>query len=1120
MKQKIFLFLIYALICFSQNDTTIISDGNQVRFNINKNKIDSSSISINSTDNIDLPNWTYYKNISSIVFDSPPDSGVSFKISYSNNYLNFPKKMFLFEKKNSASIDSLQIKNKFSLIDLKNSEALAISGYKTFSISADNYGSLNLEQGLDIRIAGDIRPGTELSAHLNDQGSSLEGTTREISDFDLIYIQLSDPNYKIIAGDQYVNWISDGFLNQQKKIKGLSASLVNKQFNVKAFGSLSGGSYIVQNILCKDGVQGPYFLMGKGENGYISPVSGTVNLTINGNQLKEGDDYTVDYDLGFITLKNNRNIRDKDLIRAEYEYKLFDYQKFLAGINTGFKTQDSSIVINGSLWTDIDNKNNPIDLILSAYDKKVLQQSGDLLPFLSTEMAVNPKDVSSYSQIYPLYKKEFDANGNLKFIYTQYNPTKPEDCNDFYQVWFIDVGENKGEYIKDTVIKSINIYETYIYTGKGTGRFAPLRRIPAPERIVTGEISGELNKKNIMIKTQIAGENKDKNTFSSKDKNDDNSSAIKSSFVLGSKDHKLSSVWLSGTYNYISRDFSREIMNRYELMNNWNDTNSTYQKMSRQFYDLSLGASPKQWINTELTYGEIRNDLQLNIYKFSNTTNLLLNNIKLTYNGSFFKHYDNTSIQNSRKESFRTALQLQNHSAELLFREEWNNGITNINSGLLESRINYSYSPLNLNEMVSFTSYRKGKSQTSSSDTGYNVLWEQSINCKPLKNWNFKGNSSYNRNITNNGSKNVTLLVNLENSLDFKNLSLQQQYSTNFEKASSFIQVPTYAGKGLGSFMYDSILKEFIVRTPGDWFMQEKEIYDKSSDLRIKKTDFSFNWTFKPPATIKGIIADLKWEGNLLLEEHIDAEEKSIGSWFPGFYTFNNYMDSTLNEQKVKFSNLSYRQDIEWRPNQKKEISVSLYILPSLKKIRTYYESAIETGLKMNSNGKKWGLNYEMHFNTVKHDDNSDYQDMKYKDLNSSFTEKYFLLNSINIYLKECLGLAYQSKDLLDNRSLFEGSNNFYYQLSPGIQWQPLSLGSADLSYTFSNVPSTENRDYRIANGFQSGISHVVSAAINVQASKNLQVNCFYRGELNDNENMIIKKTYNQTLSLEAKVFF
>jgi hypothetical protein len=465
-------------------------------------------------------------------------------------------------------------------------------------------------------------------------------------------------------------------------------------------------------------------------------------------------------------------------------------------------------------------------------------------------------------------------------------------------------------------------------------------------------------------------------------------------------------------------------------------------------------------------------------------------------------------------------LQLQNHLTELLFREEWNNYETNNNSGVIESKLYYTYSPLNLKEILSYTSYRKGHSQVSSSDTGYNILWEQSVDCKPLSQWNFKANSSYNRNQIDKGSKNVTLLINLENLIVLKDLSLRQQYSTNFEKASSFIQIPVFAGKGLGSFMYDSILEEFIPHTPGDWFIQEREVYDKSSDLRIRKTDFNFNWNYLPPATLKGILADLKWEGNLLLEEHIDAEEKSISSWFPGFHTLKNYKDSTLNEQKVKYANLSYRQDIEWRPNRKKDISVSLYFVPSLKKIRTYHETAIETGLKLNSSGKKWGFINETHFSTVKHDDNNDYQNMKYQDFNNGSTEKYYLFKNSNIYLKECLGLAYQTKNLNNNKSTFTSGDNFYYQLSSGIQWQPLAVGSADISYTFSDVPNTEDRDYRIANGYQSGISHVVSAVINIQASKNLQINCFYRGELNKNKKIMNNKTYNQTLSLEAKVLF
>ena len=207
-------------------------------------------------------------------------------------------------------------------------QKLAVSGYKSVAVSVGSFGQVNLEQGLDIKIGGDIRPQTSLSAHLSDQGSSLDGETREISDFDMIYIGLDDPMYRAVAGDQYISWPFKGIISGQKKIKGLSAEYGKKNdgsFTFGAFGALSGGVVTTKPNRDKPVCRGR-LSTGKGESDFIQPVSGTVKVRINGHELEEGNykDFVVDYGLGTITFTPKNLIKDEDLIRIEYEYKQFD----------------------------------------------------------------------------------------------------------------------------------------------------------------------------------------------------------------------------------------------------------------------------------------------------------------------------------------------------------------------------------------------------------------------------------------------------------------------------------------------------------------------------------------------------------------------------------------------------------------------------------------------------------------------------------------------------------------------------------------------------------------------------------------------------------------------------
>ncbi len=1117
MLKIFYIILLCFVLCFAQKDTTILSNGSQIKIILLDKRIDSSSIIIKSSQDLKIPNWKYDKNENSIFLESSIDSGNAFTISYDNDYINFPKKIFIYEKHFLNTNDS--IVNLKSILKYGNSksEQLQLSGYKSLGISVNNYGSINLEQGLDIRLGGEIRPGTVVSAHLNDQGSSLEGSTREISDFDLIYIQLKNKEFNIIAGDLYVNWMDGGLLNQQKKIKGISSSVTKRDINVQIFGSIAGGKYMTQNILCKNGVQGPYYLKVRGENGYLSIVSGTLHLKLNGEELKEGEDYTIDYELGIITFKNNRLIREKDIVRAEYEYKTFNYQQVLAGLNTKYSTIDSSFILKGSLWTESENKDNPIDISLTNNEKTILQKFGDSLPLVSTETSVDTKDVPSKSSIYPLYKKISHLDGNEIYVYTQYNPANPVDCKGFYQVWFTDIGESKGNYSKDSVYNSNYMFYIYKYVGEGKGNYSSLHSLPSPERKITGEITGEFNRKNIHIQTQIAGENLDKNTFSSKNDNDNNNSAIKNNFVFGKRDKDKTLIWLAGNYFYSSQNFTRELMTNYEKKVNWDDTISDNEKKEVHYYDFSLGISPYSWLNSEITYGQNWNEKILKTEKIKNETNFLLSKVHLKYTGYLFRHADMTFNNYSHRQSINTFYQINNdNSAELFISEEWKRSAINQKTGLLEGKISYFFKPMQLSESFSIITYRTGNDILSSRDTAKNFRWEQSVNYQPLAIWNFKGKSIYDKNVIYNKTKETTLLINLENKITSHDFSLLQQYSTSFENASSFVQVPIYAGKGLGTFMYDTILKQYVKRIPGDWFIEQREVFDQNSDQRIKKSNLAINWSFQPTKMCEGILNDLRWEGNLIIDEHINANEKSISSWFPGYHTINNFTKNIINSKKVRYANLSYRQDVDWNPKVQKDITASLYITPSLKKNLNFYESGIETGLEATRKGNKFTFTNTIKYTAINHAEN-DISNMKFKDVNSEFVEKYLILKSTNIFFKECLGSENQTNDIKKNISLYQGDSSIYYQLSTGFQWQS-KYGSAEISYTYSNVPIKENLDYRIANGYQAGISHVFNAFVNVKANKYLQINSYYRGEINKRK--IYNKNFNQILSVEAKVLF
>ena len=161
---------------------------------------------------------------------------------FSTMYYGLPKIYSLYPKIRLRARDTLEEKTekKYSVSLLNQSENLNVSGYKSISVAAGNLGQISLEQGLDVQIGGELRPGTELKAHFSDQGSTLDGVTREISEFDMIYVTLSDPKFDILAGDQYINWPMQGILSGQKNQRTVSLCSSGALFYGSFWGTFRG----------------------------------------------------------------------------------------------------------------------------------------------------------------------------------------------------------------------------------------------------------------------------------------------------------------------------------------------------------------------------------------------------------------------------------------------------------------------------------------------------------------------------------------------------------------------------------------------------------------------------------------------------------------------------------------------------------------------------------------------------------------------------------------------------------------------------------------------------------------------------------------------------------------
>jgi hypothetical protein len=1108
-------------------DTTIVADGGPGPYRLGRYFIDTSSIRLYlssppvkdgvgrvRSDSLYVPSYTFIDEVNALLFSEPLPQGARLRVRFATFNFGMPRVYSLFEKRFAGARDTLVL-IRDSLFRAKAVEFaednVVLSGYKSINVSVGTGGSMNMEQALDVSLSGQVAPQTVLSGHLTDQGTTIEGT-RELSDFDRIYVALDNPRYSLMVGDQYVYWPVAGgvFSGDQKKLTGISATLrggavstktglagiASSRFEVKGFGAIAGGKYTIQTLKGRAGLQGPYYLTGEGEQSFIMPIRGSVSITVNGQKRTEGDqaDYTVDYEQGTVTFTPKTLVQGDDIIRAEYQYRLFDYQRTLVGANVTAALPDSSVKVDGGIWYEADDKNQPIDNSITDADRALMAQSGDSAPQHPSGRAIVPVEVAQESRLRPLYT--LDAQGH--YVFTQYNPNTPARDTGFFAVWFREVGQGNGAYAVDQDSTSAHPdlhAKIYKYMGQGLGTATDSTAVPLPKGTLNGELRVSLTPhKWVSASADIAGTSVDKNLASSKDDNDDNGSATNASLVLGSRSLAKRSLWLSGSHLYITPSFTREVVSAYEGDRSWDDTSADMRSGTRQAWQGSAGGTlfPGSW--AEASYGQLRHDNMLHTDRFSGTAHAtLFNNYSFQYQGSLFRHL--VWGENTRRDDIDARFKLFTIDWNFFARDEWRMYQASGNRGEAGAGANLVWTPWLLKESVFYQVHRKGTGgEFAARDTGRSITWDQSFSRSIVPAWKVEATSHYLDVDIFDSSRTTAALVTAASdvSLPKSGFTSHQEYRVNVEKASTYQASAVYAGPGRGDAVWSDSLHTYIPKSNGDYLLQQHQVYDTAGNDRVRKTRLVVNWSFSPvKKRVTGILRDLSWMGSLSCEEHLSlARPVSVASWVPGYVSLfsKEGLGDTAN---LRFSDLSYRQSAEWSPDSLKGLHGKLYVEPFAKKLVDYYESGVDWGGGFDWTRDPWFAGADGAWLSTWRHGLLDYNEYSLTDRHAVLTEKLSIIKPLALYVKEAGGWARQTG--------ISGAEGWYYRITPGVQWQVFGKGTVEASYTYSSVGIDGIVDPRIAQGFTSGISHVIEASGHVDFASHFAVDLSYHGEIGKN---------------------
>jgi hypothetical protein len=1134
-------------------DTTIAGDGTPGPYSLGVLFVDSSSIRAVYTDSTAgvLPPYVYIENINSLFFSQSIDRDKTIRVRYATVFQGVQKSYRLYKRNFIDLRDSL---NKVAAGLYGNStkfseENLDISGFKSIGVSFGNQGQLNLEQALEVRIFGAIRENTILSANLSDQGTSLEGDTREIGEIDRMYISLENPRYNITAGDQYVSMIPEGIYRFNKAIKGISAAYTGRIIGFGAGAAISGGKFTVQTLSGRLGFQGPYYLTGQGESDYIQPVRGTVKVTVDAQELHEGEaaDYMIDYDAGTLRFTPRFPISDGCIIQAHYEYKSFDYQRTFVASSAGVNNADSTISVKGAFWFETDNKNNPIDITLDKTMLDSLSQSGDNTPMVPNGREVNPNDVAAQDAINRLYKIVSTAT-IPHYLYAPYNSITPLETKGFYRVWFNPVAQGAGDYkqydpallktepsqitilwdtarLNATLMLSDPRGRAYVYVGKNKGNYSVLSPIPMPKRLMNGEVVATVRPTTWFgFTADVAAEEQDKNLFSSKDDKDNTASAIKSFVELGRNTFDSRSFWLTGAYNFSSSKFSQQILSPSILKNVWDDNRTTGGDKAKHLWDASAGSTILPRFSLQGSYGQYIRDAAVLTHRIGYCSRLnSFEPLDITYSGRTIHQTDSLSGGTLRGDSLSAVLQFKNLAYTLRFDDVWNRPVLSDNYGNIGAGLSVLLPSWNLLESVYYSQYRKGgatiflPTETSSRDTGYSFIWSQGLNHSPIPGWTLLGNATYTRQSRINPQKQTqtkqsVLLVSVANDVSSvkTGFSTHQDYQLSSEQASAVVQIPVFVGKGQGDHVFNAALNEFVPAQFGDYIIQEREVFNQNGTESIRKSTLQATWFFKPYSKrIRGILADLSWQGTLHDEEHIRldsalvAQNKMPGSaWIPGYTTL-----SGKNASLVNYADLFYRQDIDWRPSFWKDFHVNLYAKPYIRTLRSYDDHGLQWGTRLD---KRWNM-FEADLEGAMHSINRtlalSQNETLIKDYFLTLSQRFYIITALSLFANETAGITRKNED-----------RGPYYRLQPGITLRLAQKGWAELSYTWSRVNFDGIIEYPMAQGFNNGISHGIECTADISAGEHFSISGSYRGEFSSNS-VINNKKWLHVVSMEVKAF-
>lgn len=396
---------------------------------------------------------------------------------------------------------------------------LLSSGAYTRGFSLGNNQNLVFNSKLNLQLNGRLGNDLELQAALADNSVPLQpdGSTRQLQEFDRIFIRLKRKGSTLTAGDFDLVKPRGYFANYFKRLQGAALGQTwqpkaRDTVVVQLAAAVSRGKFARQLIPGREGNQGPYRLQGAEGERFIIVLAGTEKVFIDGQLLRRGlaDDYVIDYNLGEITFMPRRLITKDIRIIVEFEYAVQTYLRSTSAMNLEWHKPIGTFYLN--YYAEQDSRNGGGAQELTPEVRRRLAEVGDQL---SEAYASGIDTLAQFESSRILYRSIDTIICGTPYNIMVYS-TQPDSAR--YSVRFSEVPQGQGNYIVQLSAANGRVYRWVApdpVNCQPQGNFEPIVRLLAPEQKHLYGAGAQLNLKQAGgLQAEVSLSKRDLNRFS------------------------------------------------------------------------------------------------------------------------------------------------------------------------------------------------------------------------------------------------------------------------------------------------------------------------------------------------------------------------------------------------------------------------------------------------------------------------------------------------------------------------------------------------------------------------------------------------------------------------------